>query len=148
MPPNKLENLKGIGVKEEVRGVVFWGRKPQAEMPAYFSASDVMIVSLSNSPIFELTVPAKFQAYLAFSKPIFAVINGDVKAMVEKFGVGIWAAPQDIEAIRDGFLKFCVQGPDGMSGYSLKAKELLDTVYDRRKIIAGMTKVLGESSKE
>lgn len=135
---SELESLKSIVEKEKVGGVVFWGRRPQAEMPAFFDASDVMIVSLTNAPIFELTVPAKFQAYLAFSKPIFCVMNGEVRDLVLRHNTGLCAAPDDIAAIRDGFKEFYSLRGAGVAEFSRKAGELLAARYDRKKIISGI----------
>ena len=42
-----------------------------------------------------LTVPAKFQAYLAFHKPIFCAMNGEVRALVD-----IGASKTDINIMR------------------------------------------------
>jgi glycosyltransferase involved in cell wall biosynthesis len=122
--------------------VVFWGRKRQAEMPAYFNASDVMIVSLCDQPVLALTVPAKFQAYLAFSKPVFAVMNGEVRRVVEEYRTGLYARPDSPEAIRDGFLLFYELRGEGLEEFSSNSKALLDRVYNRTKIIDGLTGLL------
>ncbi|MDO8805206.1 MAG: glycosyltransferase family 4 protein [Elusimicrobiota bacterium] len=137
-----LERLKKIAADEKVRGVVFWGRKKQAEMPAYFNASDVMIVSLCDQPVLALTVPAKFQAYLAFGKPVFAVMNGEVNAIVKRYGTGLCAAPDDLDGIRDGFIRFYDERGKGLEAYSANSRTLLETVYDRSKIIDGLTGLL------
>ncbi|MDA8243444.1 MAG: glycosyltransferase family 4 protein [Elusimicrobia bacterium] len=133
-----LEALKGIAAKEGIPGVKFWGRYKSSEMPAFFRASDVMIVSLSNSPGLELVVPAKFQAYLAFRKPVFAVMNGEVSALVEKHGLGLAADPDSPQAIRDGFLKFGSMGAEGLKAFAGSAGRLLAGEYERGRIIAGI----------
>lgn len=136
---SELERLKELVEAEHIGGVVFWGRKSQSEMPAFFNASDVMIVSLKDAPVFELTVPAKFQAYLAFSKPIFCVMNGEVRRIVEEYKTGLCAAPGDLNGIRDGFLKFHGLRDGGLKSFAENSKILLETVYDRDKITAAMT---------
>jgi len=82
-----LEMLKALVKDGSIPGVTFWGRHASHQMPAFFRASDAMIVSLSDTPGLNLVVPAKFQAYLAFHKPVFAVMNGEVKRLVEKHGI-------------------------------------------------------------
>jgi len=134
-----LEALKEIARADNIRNVVFWGRKEQEEMPAYFNASDVMVISLNDAPIFNITVPAKFQAYLAFSKPILAVMNGEVRRIVEKHGAGLCAEPGDLKAISARFLEFCSLRGGGLEKFAGNSRNLLETVYDREKIIKGMT---------
>ena len=133
-----LETLKTIAKEEAIHGVTFWGRHQSHEMPAFFRASDVMIVSLSNTPGLNLVVPAKFQAYLAFHKPVFAVMNGEVKNLVEKHGIGLSADPDSPEAIRDGFLEFYFRKLGGTDSFAANARRLLETEYDRARIISGL----------
>ena len=133
-----LETLKSLAREEGVPGVTFWGRHQSHEMPAFFRASDVMIVSLSNTPGLNLVVPAKFQAYLAFHKPVFAVMNGEVKGLVEKHGIGLSADPDSPEAIRDGFLEFYFRKLGGADSFAANARRLLETEYDRARIISGL----------
>ncbi|HNW45628.1 MAG TPA: glycosyltransferase family 4 protein [Elusimicrobiales bacterium] len=133
-----LEELKDLARRENISGVVFWGRRPGGEMPAFFRASDVMVVSLNNSPGLNLTVPAKFQAYLAFHKPVFCVMNGEVRDLVQKHKVGLCADPDSPQAIRDGFLRFYALRGDGLAAFAGSARRLLETGYDREKISAGM----------
>ena len=137
-----LETLKELAHRENISGIVFWGRRKSADMPAFFRASDVMVVSLNNTPGLNLTVPAKFQAYLAFHKPIFSVMNGEVRALVEKHGTGLWADPDKPEAIRDGFLKFYSAGGAGMESFAVNSRRLLETDYDRVKIMAGIRAIV------
>ena len=70
-------------LEKKIRNIEFLGRKPLVEMSNYFQASDVLIISLIDSPIFELTIPSKFQAYLATEKPIMGTINGEVSTLIE-----------------------------------------------------------------
>ena len=133
-----LERLKAIAVSENIRNVVFWGRRKQSEMPVYFNPSDVMVISLLDEPVFNMTVPAKFQAYLAFSKPVFCVMNGEVRRLVERNGTGLAAEPGAIDSIRDGFLKFYALRGGGLAGFSKNSDHLLNSLYNRGKIIAGI----------
>ena len=53
------------------------GQHPASSMPAFFAHADAMLVSLSDDPVFALTVPAKVQAYLACGRPIVAMLGGE-----------------------------------------------------------------------
>ena len=133
-----LQTLKTIAHDEDITGVVFWGRRKSGDMPAFFRASDVMIMSLNNAPGLSLTVPAKFQAYLAFQKPVFAVLSGEVRDLVEKYRTGICADPDSPEAIRDGFLKFYALRGEGLELFSERSRALAEDRYDRARIAGGI----------
>ncbi|MBA5794021.1 glycosyltransferase family 4 protein [Flavobacterium sp. xlx-214] len=53
------------------------GRFPVEAMATFFSKADLLLVSLKDDPIFNLTVPAKVQAYMSSGKPILAMLNGE-----------------------------------------------------------------------
>ena len=53
------------------------GRFPVEAMATFFSNADLLLVSLKDDPIFNLTVPAKVQAYMSSGKPILAMLNGE-----------------------------------------------------------------------
>lgn len=53
------------------------GRFPVEAMAAFFNQADLLLVSLKDDPIFNLTVPAKVQAYMSSGKPILAMLNGE-----------------------------------------------------------------------
>lgn len=65
------------------------GRYPLEMMPSFFSKADVMLLSLKNEMIFNLTVPAKLQTYMASGKPIIAMINGEGESIVREVNCGL-----------------------------------------------------------
>jgi glycosyltransferase involved in cell wall biosynthesis len=65
------------------------GNYPTIEMPDFFCHCDIMLVTLKKSEIFSLTVPAKIQSYLAFGKPIIAMLNGEGASIIEESKAGI-----------------------------------------------------------
>jgi len=72
--------------------VYLMGRYPIEFMPAFFKKANVMLLSLKNDIIFNLTAPAKLQAYMASGKPIIAMLNGDGADIINTANCGL-AAP-------------------------------------------------------
>ena len=98
---SNLDSLKSIANRNP--NIVFHGKKPRADMASYYKASDFLIISLIDKPIFEVTVPAKTQTYIAAKKPILAIINGDVSDIVKNNNLGVCANPSDIQSIKKAF---------------------------------------------
>jgi len=137
---SNLNNLKQIVSNEKIKNVYFWGRKPLKEMPEWFEGSDALIISLIDEPIFSLTVPAKFQAYLAAAKPIYCVMRGEVAQLIQNNGIGVVAEPNDIDDICRGFEDFSQIPKQKLRSMGDNMKDLLAREYDRNKIIRKMTK--------
>lgn len=64
------------------------GRYPIEWMPAFFQQADAMLVTLKDEFVFNLTVPAKLQAYMAASKPVLAMLNGEGADIIREADCG------------------------------------------------------------
>jgi len=128
-----LEDLKAICNTEQITNVNFTGRKPVTKMPNYFAASDVLLISLVDVPLYEIMIPSKFQTYLTAKKPIYAVMKGEVAQLVSQYNLGVSANPSDIEAIEKGFLEL-LQYPDNkIQQLSNNSMSLLNDSFDEIK---------------
>lgn len=136
---SNLEALKNIVKEENIANVYFWGRRPLKEMPRWFEGSDVLIISLIDEPIFSLTIPAKFQAYLASGKPIYCVMKGEVADLVINNKIGFVSQPNNIDDIKAGFEKFVNTSKKELKSFGNNMKSLLCNEFDRNKIIQQMT---------
>ncbi len=82
-----------------LHSVRFLGRLSQDRMTALFSVSDLLLVHLRKSPMFEITIPSKTQAYMASGKPILMAVAGDGAALVETTGSGVACTQEDPAAL-------------------------------------------------
>jgi glycosyltransferase involved in cell wall biosynthesis len=140
---SNLDSLKDLVAGEGIDGVVFWGRKDSGEMPAWLLGSDVLIISLADRPIFRLTVPLKFQTYLAAQRPILCIMKGEVADVVRRTRIGVVADPNNVDDIKNGFSTILSQVGTGSCGENAAA--LLSGEYDRAKNIAKLTREIFEN---
>lgn len=59
------------------------------EVPSYAKHANLMFLSLKKSTVFEKTIPAKLQAYLAMKKPIIAVLQGEAAKIIQLSNCGL-----------------------------------------------------------
>jgi len=137
-----LESLKDFVNKNSFKNIVFWGRKPRDEMYRYFSASDFLIVSLIDKPIFSLTVPAKVQTYIAANRPILAVINGDAADIINDYKLGYCAKPNDIYNIKEAFIKCIDTDEKEIKKFTKNCENLTKTTFDKDNIINSLLELL------
>lgn len=131
-----LNELKAIVEKEAIPNINFTGRIPLAEISDYYQASDTLIISLKDVPLYEIMIPSKFQAYLSVQKPIYAIFHGEVRRMVEQYGIGLGARPTDVEDIAAGFSHFLYFSPDEKKRIKENEIHLKNEVFNRDKIIS------------
>ncbi|UWY28628.1 glycosyltransferase family 4 protein [Flavobacterium sp. TR2] len=85
--------------------VHFLGRFPIEAMKTFFTKSDVLLVSLKDELIFNLTVPAKLQAYLCTQKPILGMLNGEGASIIKEANCGFSVNAGDHEALAKEIIK-------------------------------------------
>lgn len=77
------------------------GRYPIDAMPLFFDKADVLLVTLKDSLIFNLTVPAKVQAYMNAGKPIIAMMNGEGPSLIAEARCGYSVPSGDAVAMAE-----------------------------------------------
>lgn len=70
------------------------GRYPIETMGVFFKKADVMLVALNDVLVFNLTLPAKVQAYMAAGKPILASLCGEGADIIRDANCG-WSVPSN-----------------------------------------------------
>ena len=135
-----LERLKFLAEQLRLDNVVFTGRRPRAEMPKLFGEADVLVISLK--PEFSLTIPAKFQAYIASGRPIFGCVRGDCAKLIAEHDLGLAADPADPDEIAAGFLDFCNGDRARLAVWRQNALELSEQSFCREKIIGRISDLL------
>ncbi|WP_340102830.1 glycosyltransferase family 4 protein [Rhodohalobacter sp. 8-1] len=139
---SNLDNLKDLVQKESIGGVKFWGRYPVYTMPGFYAKSDVLVLSLIESPIYELTIPLKFQTYLTAGKPIFGIINGDVAKLIKNNHIGFTADPKSLVHISNAFeniLQSLRKSDSELEIMAGNCKNLLESQFNRELIIENLT---------
>jgi glycosyltransferase involved in cell wall biosynthesis len=87
--------------------VFFPGRFPLGTMPVFMKRADVLLVSLKDELIFNLTIPAKVQFYMAQGKPILGMLNGDGADLISKAQCGYCVPAGDYNACSEIVRKIC-----------------------------------------
>ena len=94
---------KAKGLEEQV---VFYGRRPLEEMPAFYAMADALIVSMRDDISVNDTLPGKVQGYMASGKPVLGSIAGEAAYVIEKSECGFCAPPDDPEAFAEVVRRF------------------------------------------
>jgi len=81
------------------RTVHLMGRFPIDTMKTFFSHADALLVTLKDEMVFNLTVPAKLQAYMSTQKPILGMLNGEGAQIIRDSNCGFVANAGDYKGL-------------------------------------------------
>jgi glycosyltransferase involved in cell wall biosynthesis len=142
---SQLDHLREYVDKNDIANVKFHGRIPSSDMPWFYDKADVLLIALENRPIYNLTIPAKFQSYLNAGKPIFGIIGGEVASLITNFNLGWVAAPENIPEIAGSFQEITSCSGEVLLAKTTNAGKLLDDQFNRNNIIQKFTDLVFNS---
>lgn len=85
------QKVRDCGVEAEV---TFVGRVSEQEADRYVHFADCAYLSFKDNKIFNMTLPAKLQTYLACGTPILAAAGGESAYLVGENGIGFVCRPR------------------------------------------------------
>lgn len=138
----KMPWLKSFVEKNGLSSTVhLLGRHPVEMMPSYFDKADVMLVSLKDEDIFNLTLPAKVQAYMAAGKPIVAMMNGEGPRIIDDAACGIHVPAGDYLSLSDAILSMSMKSGEELSCMGKNAKDYCELHFS---YVSCMDKLVSE----
>ena len=97
---------------------------------------DVLYLSLIKGKYINSTIPAKFQTYLDYKKPILASIDGEVKKMIQDYKCGLVSLPDDKKQLKSNILRFINMSKNKKLYYSKNSFILSKNKFNKQKIIS------------
>ena len=140
----KLEWVQGFVKKHGLEDTVLTlGRFPAETMPWFFAQADVMLVTLSDDPLFRLYAPAKISSYMAAGKPIVAVLNGEGAEVIRDADCG-WTLPAgDAEGFARLAMELSQMDKTLLAEKGAKAKRYYDEHFVKEKCLRELDRLMG-----
>lgn len=99
------EDLEKEAKNRDLDNVVFAGRRPKQEMPAWIASSDVNLVHLKKTDLFATVMPSKIFESAGCARPMIIGVEGFAKDFVEKAEAGIPIEPENSDDLIHVLLK-------------------------------------------
>jgi glycosyltransferase involved in cell wall biosynthesis len=118
------------------------------DVPKLLATADAGYIGFNQNTIFEMTIPAKFQSYLACGMPIIASASGEVKSIVTKNNLGFVSAPGDAKELLRNIIIFSSLSKEEKEVMSKNAKIYQETHFAKQQLLDEMDVFLKESKHE
>ena len=124
--------IKDLKINDYIK--LFNFRKPR-ELNKLINSSDVLYLSLKPGKFLNSTIPAKFQTYLFYKKPILASIDGEVKNLIIKNKCGLVSNPLDEKKLAENIKKFLFMNKKKLTKFGRNSKKLSYYNFNKKMII-------------
>ena len=118
-------------------------RVPAERIPEILSVCDAGFISFNRTPLWENTIPAKLQSYMACGKAIIASASGETKRIIEEAGCGICCEIGNAKALADGIREILTQNSKEAGE---KARMYFEAHFDKKKLMDEVDKYLSRAA--
>jgi glycosyltransferase involved in cell wall biosynthesis len=137
---SKIDWLSKEIKQKRLTNIFLEGSYPSETMPILMRKASVLLASLTNQPIFSLTIPNKIQAYLAVGRPIIASMNGEGARIVDESKAGISVRAEDPKALAGAILKMYRMSDDERLELGENGRAYFKSNFDEDALINDLIK--------
>lgn len=118
------------------------GHFPPETMPEFFEKADVMLVSLNDSPLFNLYLPAKMASYMAVGRPIVAVLNGEGHEVIKAAECGWNVKAGDADALANLVIDLSQTDRNLLKAKGRNGKAYYDNFFIKEKCLKNLDEIM------
>lgn len=132
--------VKENGIEETV---ITLGRFPSETMPLFFEKANVMLVSLTDSPLFNMYSPAKIASYMAAERPIIAALNGEGGEVIKAAECGWNVKAGDSDGLAKLVIALSQTDKQELAVKGQKGKAYYDKFFTKDECLKKLDKIMG-----
>ena len=135
----RLQNLaREYGLE---RNVVFVGQVSESEANRYVAFADCAYLSFRNNPLFNMTIPAKLQTYMACGAPVLAAAGGESAGIINGSGCGIAVEPT-LDRLVEAAKEMAAKTPQELQCMSDAAKAYFEENFTMDTLVSRLEEMM------
>jgi glycosyltransferase involved in cell wall biosynthesis len=116
----------------------FIPKQPATRIPEFMAASDAAFLSLTDSPLFAMTIPAKLQSYMACGIPNIASAAGETAKIIKESNSGLCGKPGNAEELADNIIKLSIKSREELKKLGDNARNYYDSHFNKTILLDKM----------
>lgn len=130
-------------IARKLENRVYWlGRFPFNTMSYFYQNASVLLVSLKQNPVFELTVPAKLQSYMASKKTILSMLSGAGNEIVKEARCGFSVESGDYVALACAVERLSKLSTEELESMGLNGYNYFQANFEKAKVLNHLESLL------
>lgn len=116
----------------------FIPNQPATRIPEFMAASDVAFLSLTDSPLFAMTIPAKLQSYMACGIPNIASATGETAKIIKESNSGLCGRPGNAEELADNIINLASKSKEELMQLGDNARKYYEENFNKQALLNRM----------
>ena len=130
--PEFERQIDELGVRDKF---IMIPRVSAERVPEILSNVEAGFISFNKTPLWENTIPAKLQSYMACGKAIIASASGETERVITEAGCGVCCEIGNAEALVDGIRTMMKSDSTEMGR---RARQYFEEKFDKKKLMDEM----------
>ena len=127
------DRLMAWASEHQLRNVTFLGQQPREVLPEFYQASDICLVPLRNTPLFQAVLPSKMFEIMGAGRPTLLSVQGEARQLLQAAQAGIDIDPESPQSLCAAILKLA-EMPELGDWYGLNGHDYVRKHYTRQGI--------------
>lgn len=132
-----VDIIKEAGLSKQFN---FIKKQSANRIPKFLAASDAAFLSLADNWLFEMTIPAKVQSYMACGIPIIASASGETEKIINESNCGLCSKPGNINELADYIIEMSNKSKEELNQLGNNARKYYIENFDKQVLLAKMDK--------
>lgn len=116
----------------------FIPKQPATRIPEFMAASDAAFLSLTDSPLFAMTIPAKLQSYMACGIPNIASAAGETAKIINESNSGLCGRPGNAEELANNIINLANKSKEELKQLGSNARKYYDSKFNKNILLDKM----------
>lgn len=149
--PDKLFVFVGEGAEKAnlrrqakawgLANVQFIDQQPRGQIPMFYAACDLGLVTLRKAPLWRGVLPSKLFEYLGMERPVLIAVDGEARKIVETAAAGEYVPPDDAQALAQVTRRLS-QDRTRLAAMGQRGRQYVIQHYDRQVLAAEYLEIL------
>jgi len=118
----------------------FIDKQPATRIPELMANCDAAFISLSDNPLFSMTIPAKLQSYMACGKIIIASANGEINKIINESNSGVCSEAANVEDLVENIVELVSKTREELIEIGNNSRKYYSENFEKNNLIDKMDK--------
>jgi glycosyltransferase involved in cell wall biosynthesis len=135
--------LRKIAERRSLDNVVFTGRQPKEKIPLFYASSDIILVTLRDTPAFRRVIPSKMFEIMAMRRAYVLAVKGQADEIRKASRSGVFCEPGDPHMMKR-CIEYLSRSDDKLERLALNGREYAEKHFSRDRLAEDYIEYLAE----
>ena len=117
-------------------------RQPAEGIPKILACCDAAFLSFADTKLWEMTIPAKLQSYMACGMPVIASARGETERVISDAQCGVCCDIGDAQALADAIREMASESEVSLWQMRDNSRRYAERHYDKKNLMDRMERCL------